>query len=324
MSALYLYDDARARGFEPFALTRPLRELRAGRARARAMGARARCEAPTGIHRRRRICATSTEAGAPSGGGRDSARAPIVANAAASFRSAFEHRTTRDVWTCDGDDRRGARRERRSADARSPTARSARRRCALRAPRASAIGGWWVRRRVGSHPQLVPTARRATSRRSRPSTSTCARLGGSRSSIGTQARLSSSAARTSSRTSCSTRPNGPDPRRRGARARVHAARRSVLHVRRARERARRPCDGVLDRRRCKVSRRDLSNTIFLGHSNKGHDGFVGHSYLGRWVNLGAGTITSNLKNTYGTVRCGRPAACATPGCSSSARCSAIT
>jgi UDP-N-acetylglucosamine diphosphorylase/glucosamine-1-phosphate N-acetyltransferase len=51
---------------------------------------------------------------------------------------------------------------------------------------------------------------------------------------------------------------------------------------------------------CKV-RGELSNSIFLGHANKGHDGFVGHSYLGRWVNLGAGTITSNLKNTYGSV-----------------------
>ncbi|MFI5228728.1 MAG: putative sugar nucleotidyl transferase [Gemmatimonadales bacterium] len=48
-------------------------------------------------------------------------------------------------------------------------------------------------------------------------------------------------------------------------------------------------------------RGELSNTIVLGHSNKGHDGFVGHSYLGRWVNVGAGTITSNLKNTYGAV-----------------------
>jgi UDP-N-acetylglucosamine diphosphorylase / glucose-1-phosphate thymidylyltransferase / UDP-N-acetylgalactosamine diphosphorylase / glucosamine-1-phosphate N-acetyltransferase / galactosamine-1-phosphate N-acetyltransferase len=46
---------------------------------------------------------------------------------------------------------------------------------------------------------------------------------------------------------------------------------------------------------------EMSATIVLGHSNKAHDGFVGHSYLGRWVNLGAGTITSNLKNTYGTV-----------------------
>jgi UDP-N-acetylglucosamine diphosphorylase/glucosamine-1-phosphate N-acetyltransferase len=51
---------------------------------------------------------------------------------------------------------------------------------------------------------------------------------------------------------------------------------------------------------CKVHG-ELSNTIFIGHANKGHDGFVGHSILGRWVNLGAGTITSNLKNTYGPV-----------------------
>lgn len=51
---------------------------------------------------------------------------------------------------------------------------------------------------------------------------------------------------------------------------------------------------------CKVHG-ELSTSIILGHSNKAHDGFVGHSYLGRWVNLGAGTITSNLKNTYGTV-----------------------
>lgn len=46
---------------------------------------------------------------------------------------------------------------------------------------------------------------------------------------------------------------------------------------------------------------EVSASVFLGHSNKGHDGFIGHSVLGRWVNLGAGTITSNLKNTYGTV-----------------------
>ena len=46
---------------------------------------------------------------------------------------------------------------------------------------------------------------------------------------------------------------------------------------------------------------EVSATTFVGHSNKGHDGFVGHSVLGRWVNLSAGTTTSNLKNTYGTV-----------------------
>ena len=49
-------------------------------------------------------------------------------------------------------------------------------------------------------------------------------------------------------------------------------------------------------------RGEVSNTIVLGHSNKSHSGFLGHSYLGRWVNLGAGTTTSNLKNTYGMVQ----------------------
>lgn len=47
---------------------------------------------------------------------------------------------------------------------------------------------------------------------------------------------------------------------------------------------------------------EISCSVFQGHSNKQHEGFVGHSYVGEWVNLGAGTTTSNLKNTYGTVR----------------------
>jgi len=51
-----------------------------------------------------------------------------------------------------------------------------------------------------------------------------------------------------------------------------------------------------------VVRGEISGTVFLGYANKSHDGFVGSSAVGRWVNLGAGTITSNLKNTYGPVR----------------------
>jgi UDP-N-acetylglucosamine diphosphorylase/glucosamine-1-phosphate N-acetyltransferase len=52
---------------------------------------------------------------------------------------------------------------------------------------------------------------------------------------------------------------------------------------------------------CKVHG-ELASCVFLGYANKAHDGFVGHSVIGRWANLGAGTITSNLKNTYGPVR----------------------
>lgn len=47
---------------------------------------------------------------------------------------------------------------------------------------------------------------------------------------------------------------------------------------------------------------EISHSIILGYSNKAHEGFLGHSYVGKWVNLGSGTTTSNMKNTYGEVR----------------------
>jgi UDP-N-acetylglucosamine diphosphorylase/glucosamine-1-phosphate N-acetyltransferase len=53
-------------------------------------------------------------------------------------------------------------------------------------------------------------------------------------------------------------------------------------------------------RLCKIGG-EVVNTIMLGHSNKSHDGFLGHSYIGKWVNFGAGTSTANLKSTYGEV-----------------------
>jgi len=46
---------------------------------------------------------------------------------------------------------------------------------------------------------------------------------------------------------------------------------------------------------------EVEQSVFQGHSNKYHEGFVGHSYVGEWVNLGALTTTSDLKNTYGCV-----------------------
>jgi UDP-N-acetylglucosamine diphosphorylase/glucosamine-1-phosphate N-acetyltransferase len=56
---------------------------------------------------------------------------------------------------------------------------------------------------------------------------------------------------------------------------------------------------------------EVAASVFLGYANKSHDGFVGHSVVGRWANLGAGTITSNLKNTYGEVAL-EPAGVRTP------------
>ena len=52
---------------------------------------------------------------------------------------------------------------------------------------------------------------------------------------------------------------------------------------------------------CKIGG-EVSNSIFHANSNKVHDGFLGHSYVGEWVNIGAGTNNSNLKNNYSTVK----------------------
>jgi UDP-N-acetylglucosamine diphosphorylase/glucosamine-1-phosphate N-acetyltransferase len=46
---------------------------------------------------------------------------------------------------------------------------------------------------------------------------------------------------------------------------------------------------------------EVEASIVHGHSNKAHEGFLGHSYVGEWVNLGSGTQTSDLRNDYGDV-----------------------
>jgi len=52
---------------------------------------------------------------------------------------------------------------------------------------------------------------------------------------------------------------------------------------------------------CKVGG-EVEESIFQSYSNKQHDGFLGHSYLGSWINLGADTNNSNLKNNYAEVQ----------------------
>jgi UDP-N-acetylglucosamine diphosphorylase/glucosamine-1-phosphate N-acetyltransferase len=47
---------------------------------------------------------------------------------------------------------------------------------------------------------------------------------------------------------------------------------------------------------------EIARSIFMGYTNKGHDGFLGDSILGEWCNLGADTNNSNLKNNYGEVK----------------------
>lgn len=47
---------------------------------------------------------------------------------------------------------------------------------------------------------------------------------------------------------------------------------------------------------------EVNNIVVFGYSNKGHDGFVGHSVIAEWCNLGADTNSSNLKNNYAEVK----------------------
>jgi UDP-N-acetylglucosamine diphosphorylase / glucose-1-phosphate thymidylyltransferase / UDP-N-acetylgalactosamine diphosphorylase / glucosamine-1-phosphate N-acetyltransferase / galactosamine-1-phosphate N-acetyltransferase len=51
---------------------------------------------------------------------------------------------------------------------------------------------------------------------------------------------------------------------------------------------------------CKIGG-EVSGTIIQGYTNKSHYGYIGDSFIGEWVNLGAGTTNSNLKNNYKSV-----------------------
>ena len=59
--------------------------------------------------------------------------------------------------------------------------------------------------------------------------------------------------------------------------------------------------GTSTGRVCKVGG-EVEGTIISSYSNKQHDGFIGHSYLGEWVNIGAASNNSDLKNNYSAVR----------------------
>lgn len=53
---------------------------------------------------------------------------------------------------------------------------------------------------------------------------------------------------------------------------------------------------------------EVGSLVLHAFSNKKHYGFLGHSVVGSWVNVGAGTSCSDLKNTYGTVTVNHPTA----------------
>jgi UDP-N-acetylglucosamine diphosphorylase/glucosamine-1-phosphate N-acetyltransferase len=297
VTQLYLYDDALARSFEPFALTRPFGEMRAGMALGRARWERAMDETAAGFigagHLR-----DFEETGAPPSA-EDIRAGSIIANSRCLVPLGWSAHEA-DVWTCDG-----AIAAVRIANGVS-AAELADGSRALESLRASGtrvvdIPGRWVRHVWELITQLLPQLREDIEALG-PHLS-CAMPEGAI-VIGGDPVYVESGAQIEPQVVFDVT-SGPVLVRRGA------------HVR-AFTRLAGPC-AVLENANvlgdrvsgCSIGewsviRGEISETIVLGYSNKGHEGFVGHSYLGRWVNLGAGTTTSNLKNTYGSVQLWTP------------------
>jgi len=298
MTELYLYDDDVARSFEPFALTRPFGEMRAGIALGRARWERALDATAAGFVGAEHL-RDFEEAGAPPAAG-DLRAGAIIANSRCIVPLGWSAPDA-DVWTCDGTI---AAVRSASAVGASVLGDGTRTLESIRGAgtRVVDIPGRWVNAVWELVTQLV-TQLREDIEAMGPHL-TCALpagaivIGGGRVCVEQGANVEPQVVFDVT--------NGPILVRRGAS--VRAFTRLVG-----------PC-AVLEHASvlgdrvhgCSIGehsiiRGEISETIVLGHANKGHDGFVGHSYLGRWVNLGAGTITSNLKNTYGSVQLWTPA-----------------
>ena len=292
MTALYLYDDERARGFEPFALTRPMPAMRVGALLVSDRWARAHGAPPAGA-----IVAPShedfDEDGAPKSP-RDLPAGSIVANTRCVLSLTTQLRGS-DVWMCDG--RVAAVKLERDvrgsvlADGRVPLEELARDGGSV-----TSVDGRWLDDVWHLVTDLLVQLRDDITVLGPEVVS---ETPGHATVIGTHGVFVERGAVVEPYVVLDAS-GGPILLRRGS-------------IVRAFTRLVGPCvvDGgatILGSRihGCSIGETsiihgEMSETVVIGHSNKSHDGFVGHSYLGRWVNLGAGTITSNLKNTYGTV-----------------------
>jgi UDP-N-acetylglucosamine diphosphorylase/glucosamine-1-phosphate N-acetyltransferase len=295
---LVLYDDTIARGFEPFALTRPAGELRAGAELVRRRWERVTAAGATGFIGAAHLGAFE-EFDAPPAAHGTLAAGTIVANTRCAVAlDASPGDTNVTQWTCGG--RVAAVRLSAPLD----VARLASGELDLATIATGATGtiaGWWIddvwhlvgKLGVMMAADIAVLARGATDV---PAHVTV---------LGEHAALVEPGAYMEPYVLADTT-GGAVLVRRGAR--VSAFTRLVG-----------PCIIGEDAqvgggkiRECSIGEQarvhgEMSNTIVIGHANKAHDGFIGHSVIGRWANLGAGTITSNLKNSYGEVSLWTPA-----------------
>lgn len=299
MTSLYLYDDATARGFEPFTVTRPVSELRAGAEVIRKRWERVAARRATGFISSPSLAdfeefdaprAVTTGAVLAAGSVIASSRCVVALNEVLA--------TGDSQWDCGG--RVCAVRLRSDLPASALLDGSASLDDLATAGESRALAGRWVDAVWDFVAQLSPQLHddlAALTPTIRTSTLMYDSIGSHSLTVEEDARIEPYVIFDATA--------GPIMVRRGAS--VAAFTRVVG-----------PCyigaDAAIvgDRvANCSIGemskiRGEMSSSIVLGHSNKGHTGFVGHSYLGRWVNLGAGTTTSNLKNTYGSVQLWTP------------------
>jgi UDP-N-acetylglucosamine diphosphorylase/glucosamine-1-phosphate N-acetyltransferase len=305
VSRVFLYDDARARAFEPFALTRPAGELRAGALLVRERWARALGGRIAGHLTSAHLAGFEEPEAAPVIGAGTLAAGDWVANA--RFAPALAPAPRGDLLIAEGEV--AAVRLRSSVDA-AALRDGAVTLASLAAPASTtgtatvgtpSIAGWWmsevwdyVRHLVPMLIDDLPVLGGGMSIEVPP--------GGIR--VGDGALFVEDGAVVEPSV-CFDLTAGPILLRAGSHVQAFTRLAGPLYVGRGSTVTtdRIASSSIGDT--CKVHG-EVSNTIFTGHANKGHDGFVGHSILGRWVNLGAGTITSNLKNTYGTVQLWTP------------------
>jgi UDP-N-acetylglucosamine diphosphorylase/glucosamine-1-phosphate N-acetyltransferase len=290
---LVLYDDARARAFEPFALTRPAGELRAGAELVRRRwerGAAAKATAFVGAPH----LATFDEFDAPPAASGTFPAGTIVANA--RFAPALDAVLgSAGSWRAEG--RVAAVRLDASLDvARLDGGTLDLEALAARTDASTSVSGWWMDD-VWDFIRVLPAMLAADiavlgPAEGEPPPAQLSVLGAHEAFVASGAYIEPYVLADTTA--------GPILVRRGAR--VCAFTRLVG-----------PCvigeDALVAGGKiaaCSIGEQarvhgELSTSIVIGHANKAHDGFVGHSVVGRWANLGAGTITSNLKNSYGEV-----------------------
>lgn len=292
MSAFYLYDDARARRFEPFAMTRPMGELRIG---ARLM--RERWEIALGV-----TCAgfvsSDTLADFEEAGAPDAARRVIPAGTwlvNARFAPALTRAAPGDRYR-GGDALAAVRLTRDVAVEELADGTATLESLAGATGSATSVDGWWLSEvwdlLADFEARLRDDLERLTAGRERTVAANCQVLGGAGVFAAPDAVIEPYVTfdctngpvmiEAGATVQSFTRVQGPTWI--GPHAVVGGDKITVCAIGDA----------------CKVHG-EMNSVVFVAYANKAHDGFLGHSYLGRWVNLGANTVTSNLKNTYGPV-----------------------